>query len=499
MISGKSSRGKIKTCGIHDMLRDLCLKKAQEEKFFHVRDKDNIFPESIKYSRRLCIHPDILHEEFKCYQSMGSLPAVRSILIYGVPSISYSEGPKGIDESQINELVDGKLFPLLRVLDLKQYKQINELKAEVIANLESNDDKLQIRGCSELWLVFVYISEGFISEGIGPRLLEFLDRIDYPKLQLAAARAIADISHRSSNNIHLIEQGAVVPTMVSLVSSPTDEHRREALEVLATIADVSAESRDLVLSHGVLMPLLEQFTDKTKPTILRQATELLSVLCMRKPRFEQVKSAILPLAHLIHSDDPRIFRPACMALFYLTCGEMDMKQAVIDAGVIPRFFELLLYRDTYISSPAVCTVGNIISYVDDTQIQAVIEAGIISPLLPMLQDAQLFKAVAEVIYNVTTKGTNAQIKFLVHEGCIEPMYDLLVNPNEVHVIKICLEGLENILKVGEAEKNQGNTEDVNVFAQMIVDAGGIEKIKNLQTHDNSKIREQIRKILETYW
>ncbi|CAI9778451.1 unnamed protein product [Fraxinus pennsylvanica] len=107
------------------------------------------------------------------------------------------------------------------------------------------------------------------------------------------------------------------------------------------IASVSAESRDLVLSHGVLMPLLEQFNDKTKPTIVEKATKTLSKLCQRKPRFEQVKSAILPLAHLIHIDDVAVLWYACEALFHLTCGEMDMKQAVIEAGVFPRLFELL--------------------------------------------------------------------------------------------------------------------------------------------------------------
>ncbi|CAI9778459.1 unnamed protein product [Fraxinus pennsylvanica] len=440
-------------------------------------------------------------------------------------------------------------------------QQIEELKAEAIANLESNDDELQIGACSQLSRFFIGFgginppSEGFIS-GIVPRLLEFLDRDDYPKLQLAATRAIAYISLESSDNIHiniLIEQGAV-PTVVSLLSSPTDEHHGEledelnlhyeyyryslqvddtekrcaqwktpvlisqslselkllhALVVLGTIASVSAKYRDFVLSHGVLMPLLEQFNDKTNLTIMGQATETLSKLCLRKPQFEQVKSAILPLAHVIHTDDQIVLKHACEALFHLTCGEMDMKQAVIDAGAFPRLFELLLsvkkslssvvrrYRKSYILYVRI--VDNIISYVDDTQIQAVIEAGIISPLLPLLQDADLFNAAAEVIYNVTTKGTNEQIRFLVHEGCIEPMCDLLVKPNEAHVIKIYLEGLENILKVGEAEKNQGNTEDVNVFAQMIVDARGLEKIKNVQTHDNSKIREQAEKILETYW
>lgn len=62
-----------------------------------------------------------------------------------------------------------------------------------------------------------------------------------------------------------------------------------------------------------------------------------------------------------------------------------------------------------------------------------------------------------------------------------------------------MEGLENILKVGEAEKTQGNTGGVNVFAQMIDDAEGLEKIENLQSHDNNEIYEKAVKILETYW
>lgn len=62
-----------------------------------------------------------------------------------------------------------------------------------------------------------------------------------------------------------------------------------------------------------------------------------------------------------------------------------------------------------------------------------------------------------------------------------------------------LEGLENILKVGEVEKNLGNTGEVNFYAQLIDDAEGLEKIENLQSHDNNEIYEKAVKILETYW
>lgn len=83
-------------------------------------------------------------------------------------------------------------------------------------------------------------------------------------------------------------------------------------------------------------------------------------------------------------------------------------------------------------------------------------------------------------------------------GCIKPLCDLLACPDP-RVVTVTLEGLENILKVGEAEKNLGNTGDYNHYAQMIDDAEGLEKLENLQSHDNHEIYEKAVKILEAYW
>lgn len=84
------------------------------------------------------------------------------------------------------------------------------------------------------------------------------------------------------------------------------------------------------------------------------------------------------------------------------------------------------------------------------------------------------------------------------QGCIKPLCDLLACPDP-RVVTVCLEGLENILKVGEAEKNMGTTGGINLYAQMIDDAEGLEKIENLQSHDNTEIYEKAVKILETFW
>lgn len=84
------------------------------------------------------------------------------------------------------------------------------------------------------------------------------------------------------------------------------------------------------------------------------------------------------------------------------------------------------------------------------------------------------------------------------EGCIKPLCDLLVCPDP-RIVTVCLEGLENILKVGEHDKAAGATGDINVFAQMIDEAEGLEKIENLQSHDNNEIYEKAVKLLEAYW
>ncbi|CAA3024498.1 importin subunit alpha-like [Olea europaea subsp. europaea] len=278
---------------------------------------------------------------------------------------------------------------------------------------------------------------------------------------------------------------------------------------------------------------------------MRKATRTLSKLCLQEPppQFEQVKFALRPLAYLIHTGDKQVLICACSALLVLTDRVKDTIQVLIDAGVFTHLVELILYPSPLLLISALCIVRNIISEVDDIQIQVIIdkgalpsllnlltqnytnsvkkvtcyiissiigrtkdhievliEAGNISPLLKLLQNADHFvQEEACRVFLAISEGTNEQIKFLVNEGCIKPFCDLIVSPNQVIIITYSLLFLENIMKVGEAEKNQDNTEDMNVFAWMIKDAGGVQIIKNLQTHDDPKIRRIVKKLLATYW
>ena len=129
----------------------------------------------------------------------------------------------------------------------------------------------------------------------------------------------------------------------------------------------------------------------------------------------------------------------------------------------------------------------------------IIDAEIIPPVINLLANAEfdIKKEAAWSISNATSGGSPQQIKYLVQQGCIPPLCDLLTVA-DAKIVTVALEGLENILKVGEQEGKQiagGH----NQMATFIAEAEGLTKIEALQQHDNNDIYAKAIKILETYF
>ncbi|AES92704.2 importin subunit alpha-like protein [Medicago truncatula] len=158
-------------------------------------------------------------------------------------------------------------------------------------------------------------------------------------------------------------------------------------------------------------------------------------------------------------------------------------QAIINHGLLPFLLSLLIQNHKESIKKDACWIISNIVVGNRERIQAVIKAGLIAPLVNLLQNAELAikKEAAWALRNATSDGTHEQIKYLVSHGCIKPLCDLLVCPDP-KIVSVCLDGLENFLKVGEAEKSFCNTGDVNLYS-----------------HDNKEIYEKAVKILETYW
>ncbi|KDO38014.1 hypothetical protein CISIN_1g0355071mg, partial [Citrus sinensis] len=424
-----------------------------------------------------------------------------------------------------------------------------EILPMMVAGVWSDDNNLQLEATTQFQKLLSIESmpiEEVIESGVVPRFVEFLMREDYPQLQFQAAWALTNIASGTSENTKVVIEHDAVPIFVKLLASPSDDVREQAVWALGNVAADSSGCRDLVLSEGALIPLLAQLNEHTELSMLRIATTTLSNLCRGKPRplFDQVRPALPALAQLIHSNDEQVLTDACWALFGLSGDRNNDKiQAVIEAGVCGRLVELLGHPSPSVLTPALWTVGNIVMGDDfqtqciinhgavpcllallihnhknsikkevswiisniacgnREQIQAVIDAGLIGPLVNLLQNAEfdIKEEAAWAISNASSRGTHDQIKYLVTEGCIKPLCDLL-QCADPKIVTVCLEGLENILKVGEAEKNtDSDIGDINQFAQLVEEAEGLEKIENLQSHDNNEIHEKSVKILETYW
>ena len=126
--------------------------------------------------------------------------------------------------------------------------------------------------------------------------------------------------------------------------------------------------------------------------------------------------------------------------------------------------------------------------------QQVMDANLIPCVLHVLRTSEFRtkKEAAWAISNLTTGGTVYQIQFLVQQGCIPPLVDLLTL-QDAKVIQITLDALLNILKAGDL------ADGTNPCADFLEEAGGVEIVEALQEHENEDIYKKSLEIIEGYF
>lgn len=255
---------------------------------------------------------------------------------------------------------------------------------------------------------------------------------------------------------------------------------------------------------------------KIRLSTLRNATWTLSNLCRGKkppPDFEIVKECIPTLARLIFSLDTDVLADACWTLSFLTDGPNEKIQAVIDSGVCRRVVELLHNNSSNVVAAALRVVGNIVTGYDTqtqviinanalpalfnllsnskesilkeacwtisniaagtrAQIQSIINANIMPALFELAKhrDHKIRKEVVWAITNATTGGNPEQIMYMLKTGGIVALCEYLTS-TDARVISVALNGIENMLKVGELIKNENN--GLNPCALAVEQCGGM--------------------------
>nr|GEV25205.1 importin subunit alpha-2 [Tanacetum cinerariifolium] len=301
-----------------------------------------------------------------------------------------------------------------------------------------------------------------------------------------------------------------LPALQQLIHSNDEEVLTDACWALSYLSDGTNDKIQAVIEANVC-PRLVELLNHPSPSVLIPALRTVGNIVTGDDMQTQsllpnkLMFLLLNISYsagaLLHDSSAFLELSLTLNLKYVTTDwNACVAYYIINHQALPCLLNLLSNNHKKsIKKEACWTISNITAGNKD-QIQTVIEANIIGPLVNLLQNSEfdIKKEAAWAISNATSGGSHDQIKYLVNQGCIKPLCDLLICPDP-RIVTVCLEGLENILKVGEAEKNLGRSGDVNLYAQMIDDAEGLEKIENLQSHDNNEIYEKAVKLLETYW
>jgi importin subunit alpha-6/7 len=369
-----------------------------------------------------------------------------------------------------------------------------------------------------------------VRSGVVPCLVEFLSRDDDPALQCEAAQVLASIA-RSNYSKVIMEMGAI-PVLIRLLSSPNDNVYEGCVVALGSVAYAGPRFRDAVLRAGAMDPLLQQFHRHLQPSTVCAVSCTLCCFCggTPSPSVDFIRPALPTLAQLLVSSDASVVQVACQSLHYLSGGPSELVQALIDSTVRYRFAGLLLSPDPRVQEMALATVFNIVAGSEvqsqsivvsnalpsllvllsspedhirmDTcrtiamiaaagkeQIQVVIDNHVGPPLIQLLTDVQshIRMEALQAIAIIAGVGSDAQIQFLVRQGCVRPLCGLLTMSNPA-IVTTALQCLAEILKGGSKDA-----------VDQIRKADGVKSIKKLQNHKCSDICFEAKSLIDVFF
>uniref|UniRef100_A0A665U9N7 Importin subunit alpha n=1 Tax=Echeneis naucrates TaxID=173247 RepID=A0A665U9N7_ECHNA len=367
--------------------------------------------------------------------------------------------------------------------------------------------------------------DDLIKSGILPILVHCLDRDDNPSLQFEAAWALTNIASGTSEQTQAVVQSSAVPLFLRLLHSPHQNVCEQAVWALGNIIGDGPQCRDYVISMGVVKPLLSFISPSIPITFLRNVTWVMVNLCRHKdppPPMETIQEILPALCVLIHHTDVSILVDTVWALSYLTDAGNEQIQMVIDSGIVPHLVPLLSHQE--VKTAALRAVGNIVTGTDE-QTQVVLNCDALShfPALLTHPKEKINKEAVWFLSNITA-GNQQQVQavidaklvpmiiHLLDKVCVQPhflhcdvVFTLLIaiftqvippfcnllTVKDAQVVQVVLDGLSNILKMADDE--------AETIANLIEECGGLEKVEQLQNHENEDIYKLAYEIIDQFF
>uniref|UniRef100_A0A665THM3 Importin subunit alpha n=1 Tax=Echeneis naucrates TaxID=173247 RepID=A0A665THM3_ECHNA len=338
--------------------------------------------------------------------------------------------------------------------------------------------------------------------GILPSLQQLLAKSNRLTTTRNAVWALSNLCRGKNPPPEFAKVSPCLSVLSRLLFSSDPDVLADACWALSYLSDGPNEKIQTVIDSGVCRRLVELLITAQQ---YEGSTTLYSwhilVKCTRKK---------YP-GTFLHSDY-KVVSPALRAVGNIVTGDDIQTQVILNCSALPCLLHLLSSPKESIKKEACWTVSNITAG-NRAQIQNVIDANIFPVLIEILQKAEFRtrKEAAWAITNATSGGTPVQIRYLVSLNAIKPMCDLLTVMDS-KIVQVSLNGLENILRLGEQEAKQNGT-GINPYCSLIEEAYDhikphltfkctlkcLDKIEFLQSHENQEIYQKAFDLIEHYF
>ncbi|KAJ6247577.1 importin alpha [Anaeramoeba flamelloides] len=378
-----------------------------------------------------------------------------------------------------------------------------------------------------------------IDSGAVPKIVSFLTGSSGDTL-LESIWILTNVCSGNTSQCRYVVNLGVVPILVQLLQSNDHEIFKQSCWVLGNIAGDNVEFRDLLLEQPVIDSVINHFKNTQSSEhqkCIEIAAWLFSNLCRGKPspEFDRVKKIINFLAPYITAEVTNTTIDATWCFCHLSNDSEEQINAILDVGILPTFVEMLSFDNPQIQTPALKVLGNIatgneqqtqklletkllekmggmlenkkISLLKESvwlisnitagtgnQIQQVIDSGIIPKIIELMesQNNSIKNEACWVISNGIYGGSKIQLKYFIDQGCLKKFCHILLS-NQSQILEISLDSIERILRYGNDV-----FQDENPYLEELETYKVVDSLERLLNHENTKIYQLARNILENY-